>query len=326
MKKLNTSRLQRLLIFFCAFLLSGFAVRAEEWPTHYVKVVVPYGAGGLSDVIGRITAERLSKRFRQQFLVETRPGGNGAIGTAYAAHSAPDGYTFYEAGGAQFSVVPLMQKLTYDPLKDLVPISIIASNGMALVVNRDLPVKSLPEFIAYARANPGKINYGSVGRGSSSDLVPATFAAQERLKLVNVPYTAAPQAILALTNGTIQMFFGNISDVVSSVRSDQVRFLAVSTAARLPQYPDVPTVSETVPGFVMMAWNAYFAPRGTPPEIIKRVAEALHEICGEPDVVTAMSRLGLDAVGSTPEELAQAIQTDLPVYKRAAEAAGLVHD
>ncbi|HEY7247091.1 MAG TPA: tripartite tricarboxylate transporter substrate binding protein, partial [Xanthobacteraceae bacterium] len=236
-----------------ALTASAAIAQAQEWPARFVKVIVPYGPGGISDVLARISADRLSTTFGQQFIVETHPGANGAIGTEIAVRAPADGYTLYEGGGAQLSVVPLMQKLSYDPVKDLAPISMLASNGMAFAVTRDLPVHSLREFIDYARANPGKINYGSVGRGSSSDLTPAAFAAREGLNLVDVPYTAAPPAILALVNGTIHLFFGNISDIIGPVASGQVRLLAVSTAKRLPQLPDVPTVSETVPGFVMTA-------------------------------------------------------------------------
>jgi len=298
--------------------------QAQEWPAHFIKVVVPYGPGGISDVLARITADRLSTMFGQQFIVETHPGANGAIGTELAVRAPADGYTLYEAGGAQFSVVPLMQKLSYHPVRDLTPISMLASNSMAFAVNRDLPVHSLREFIDYARANPGKINYGSVGRGSSSDLTPAAFAAREGLNLVGVPYTAAPPAILALINGTIQLFFGNISDIIGPVASSNVRLLAVSTAKRLRQFPDVPTVAETVPGFVMTAWNAYFAPSGTRRAIIDRLARAIAAICHDPEVAKHMSDLGVDAVGSTPEELADAIRADLPIYRAAVEAAGLM--
>ena len=297
---------------------------AQAWPARTVKIVVPYGPGGISDVLARITADRLDTMFSQRFIVETHPGASGAIGTEYVVRSPADGYTLYHAGGAEFSVVPLMQKLNYDPVKELTPISMTAVNGMAFAVNRDLPVHTLAEFIAYARANPGKINYSSVGRGSSSDLSPAAFAAREGLKLVGVPYTAAPPAILALVTGTIQLFFGNVSDVVGSVRSGEVRLLAVSTPKRMPQFPNVPTVSETVPGFVMVAWNGYFAPTGTPPPIIDRLSKALAVICAEPDIEQKMANLSLDATSSTPEGLAAAIQTDLPVYRKAAEAAGIV--
>src|SRR5712671_6468207 len=228
---------------------------AQQWPTHPVKVVVPYGPGGIADVFGRITADRISKVFGKPFIVESRGGAGGAIGTEYVVRSPPDGYTLYFAGGGQFSVVPLMQKLPYDPVKDLTPISMVTLNGMAFAVNNDLPVRSIREFIDYARANPGKINYGATGLGASSHLAPAAFAARERLDMVVVPYTSTPPSIVALLNGTIQLFFGNVSDILGSVQGGKVRLLAISTEKRLPQFPDIPTVAETVPGFIMTAWN-----------------------------------------------------------------------
>src|ERR1700674_1989412 len=219
----------------------------------------------------------------QPFVVENRGGAGGAIGTEYAARSPNDGYTLYFAGGAQFSVVPLMQKLSYDPLRDLTPISMVGLNSMALAVNLDMPVQSTREFIDYVRANPGKVNYGAGGLGTNSHLAPAALAGHEGLDMVVVPYQATPPSILALITGTIQVFFGNVSDIVESVRGGKVRLLAFSSAQRLAQFPSVPTVSETVPGFVMTGWNGYFAPAGTPRPIIDRVSKALVAICREPE-------------------------------------------
>jgi tripartite-type tricarboxylate transporter receptor subunit TctC len=298
--------------------------RAQEWPTYPVKVVVPYGPGGIADVFARITADRLTKMFGKPFVVESRGGAGGAIGTEYVVRSPPDGYTLYFAGGGQFSVVPLMQKLSYDPLKDLTPISMVTVNGMAFAVNNDLPVHSIREFIDYARANPGKINYGATGLGASSHLAPAAFAARERLDLVVVPYTATPPSIVALINGTIQLFFGNVSDILGYAQAGKVRLLAFSTEKRLPQFPNIPTVSETVPKFVMTGWNGYFAPAGTPRPIVNRLAQAIAAVCRDPEVIKLMSELSVDAVGSTPGELAATIEADLPVYRAAVEAAGLM--
>lgn len=296
---------------------------AEEWPARPVRVIVPYGAGGISDVLARITADRLSKLLGQSFVIETRAGAGGAIGTEYAARSPSDGYTLYFAGGAQFSVLPLMQKLSYDPLKDLAPISMVGLNSMALAVNPDLPVRTTREFIDYVRAHPGKVNYGAGGLGTNSHLVPAAFAARERLDIVVVPYQATPPSILALVTGTIQMFFGNASDILETVRAGKVRLLAFSSEQRLPQFPNVPTVSETVPGFVMTGWNGYFAPTGTPRPIIERLSRALAAVCRDPEVVRVMSELSIEPIGGTPEHLAAAIQQDLPLYRAAVEAAGL---
>jgi tripartite-type tricarboxylate transporter receptor subunit TctC len=315
----------RLCFLVVAVLAASISIaRAQEWPTRPVKVIVPYGPGGIADVFGRITADRLTKILGKPFVVESRGGAGGAIGTEYAVRSPPDGYTLYFAGGGQFSVVPLMQKLSYDPVKDLTPVSMVTLNGMAFAVNNDLPVRSLREFIDYARANPGKINYGATGLGASSHLAPAAFAAREHLDMVVVPYTSTPPSIAALINGTIQVFFGNVSDILGSVQGDKVRLLAFSTAKRLREFPDIPTVSETVPGFVMTGWNGYFAPAGTPRPIVDRLAQEIAAICRDPEVVKLMAQLSVDAVGSTPQELAAAIQADLPIYRAAVEAAGLM--
>jgi len=319
---------------FAAFLAPGLflaaaidagagAASAQDWPTRTVRIIVPYGPGGISDVFGRMTADRLTKRFGQPFIIENRGGAGGAIGTEYAARAPNDGYTLYFGGAAQFSVIPLMQHLSYDPVKDLTPISMITFNGMALAVHPDLPVRTTQEFIDYARVNPGKLNYGAGGLGTSSHLVPATFAAREGLDMVVVPYQATPPSILAMLTGTTQVFFGNVPDILETVRGGNVRLIAFSTPRRMPQYPDIPTVSETVPNFVMTSWNAYFAPAGTPRPIIDRLSQALATICREPAFAGTASAMGVDAVGGTPEQLAAAIAQDLPVYRAAVEAAGL---
>jgi tripartite-type tricarboxylate transporter receptor subunit TctC len=297
--------------------------KAQDWPTRPVRVIVPYGPGGIGDLLVRLTTERLAKIFGQPFVLENRPGGGGVVGVEFAARSPNDGYTLAQAGGAQFSVVPLLQKLNYDPVKDLTPISIIAVNGMALAVNADLPVRSVGEFIDYAKANPGKLNYGTGGVGTSSHLVPAAFAARAGIEMVAIPYQSTPASVLALVAGTVQVFFGNIPDIVESVRAGRVRLLALSNAGRIPQFPDIPTVAETVPGFVMTGWNGYFAPAGTPQSIIQRMSQAVAAICREPDVIKTMDRLSLEAVGNTPDEVAEIIRQELPIYQAAVTAAGL---
>jgi len=300
------------------------AAHADEWPTRPVRVIVPYGAGGIATLLARLTIDPLTKKFGQPFVLENRPGGGGVLGVESAAHAANDGYTLLVSGGSQFSVVPLMQKLNYDPLKDLAPISIIASNGMALAVNKDLPINSVRELIDYAKANPGKLNYGTAGVGTSSHLVPAAFAARTGIDLVAVHYQSTPQSVLDVIAGTVQIFFGNVSDIVAAANSGSVRLLALSNAERIPQFPDVPTVAETVPGFVMTAWNGYFAPSGTAQSIIDRMATAVAEICRDPEVVAKLDKLSLEPLGNTPAEVAETIRQELPVYAAAAQAAGLV--
>jgi tripartite-type tricarboxylate transporter receptor subunit TctC len=305
-------------------LISSGAASAEDWPSRPVKIVVPYGPGGISDTLARLTSDRLAKRFGQPFIIENKGGAGGIIGTELAARSPNDGYTLYFGGGAQFTVNPLIKKLTFDPVKDLTPISMVSINGMALVVHPDLPVHSVREFIDYVKANPGKINYGTAGLGQSSHLTPAAFAARTGLDMVVVPFQSTPPALVGLIAGTVQLFFGNVSDVMELVQSGKGRLLAISTAQRVPQFPDVPTVAETVPGFVMTGWIGYFAPTGTPPTIINQVSKELAVICREPDIVNTMAKLGVDIVGTTPEEFAATIKADLPIVRAAVEAAGLL--
>ena len=302
------------------------ALQAQEWPAHPVKVIVPYGPGGISDTLARMTADRLAKAFGQPFVIDNRGGAGGVIGTEAAARSPADGYTLYLAGGAQLTVNPLVKKLPYDPLKDFTPISMVSVNGMALTVHPDLPARSVREFIDYVRANPGKINFASAGLGQSSHLTPAAFAAREGLQMVVVPYQSTPQALVGLLSGSAQVFFGNVSDVLELVHSGKARMLAISTEKRVAQFPDIPTVSETVPGFVMTGWIGYFAPTGTPRPIIDKVSRTLVAICREPDLVSTMEKAGVDAVGDTPDAFAAAIDADLPIMRSAVEAAGLLRN
>src|SRR5271170_1813513 len=300
------------------------AARAQDWPSHPVKVIVPYGPGGITDVIARLVADRLSKELDQAFVIENRGGAGGAIGTEVAARAPKDGYTIYIAGGAPLTIVPQMQKLTFDPTTDLAPVGMIAINGMAFTVHPDLPVRSLGDFVAYVHAHPGEINYSVGGIGTLSHLAPSLLAAREGLKMVAVPYQSMPPTITALLTKTVDMFFGNISDVIEPIRSGKVRLLAISTAKRSPQFPDVPTVAETVPGFTMTGWHGVFVPSGTPQPIIDRLSATLATISREPELTRILGNLGIDTTYATPGELAQAIKDDTAVFKAALDAAGLL--
>ena len=310
----------------CAAVVAGNAAAwAQDWPSRPVKVVVPYGPGGITDVIARIFADRLGKAYGQPFVIENRGGAGGAIGTEHAARSPADGYTIYFAGGAPITILPQMQRLSFDPVKDLAPIALVTVNGMALTVRPDLPVHSTREFIEYVRARPGEINYSVGGIGTSSHLAPALLSAREGLSMVAVPYQSMPPTIAALLAGTVQMFFGNISDVVEPIRSGKVRLLALSTEKRSPQFPDVPTVAEAVPGFTMTGWHGAFAPAGTPAPIIERLSATFAEVSRDPAVEKTLANLGIETVSVGPQGLAQAIQSDIVLFRAALDAAGLLH-
>jgi tripartite-type tricarboxylate transporter receptor subunit TctC len=200
----------------------------------------------------------------------------------------------------------------------------VTVNGMAFTVHPDLPVHSLREFTEYVRARPGQINYSVGGIGTLSHLAPTLLSAREGLSMVAVPYQSMPPTIAALLAGTVQMFFGNISDVIEPVRIGKARLLAMSTAERSPQFPDIPTVAETVPGFTMTGWHAYFAPAGTPRPIIEHLSKTLAVISRDPAIVKTLGHLGIDAVNAPGDELAQTIQADIPLFRAALDAAGLL--
>jgi tripartite-type tricarboxylate transporter receptor subunit TctC len=297
---------------------------AQDWPNRPTKVIVPYGPGGVTDVIARLVADRFSKAFGQPFVLENRGGAGGAIGTELAARAPRDGYTIYLAGGAPLTVVPQMQKVSYDPVKDLAPVGMITKNPMAFTVHPELPVRSLREFLDYVRAHPGQINYSVGGIGSSSQLAPALLAARESLDMLAVPYQSMPPAVSALLAGTVQMFFGNITDAIESIRSGKFRLLAVSSEERSRAFPAVATVAETVPGFSMIGWHGVFVPAGTPQHIVARLSQALIDIRGDVEFVKILANLGIDTVGGAPDDLARATQSDIILYKAALEAAGLL--
>jgi len=306
-----------------ATLAGGSHAEAQDWPKRAVRIIVPYPAGGGTDTMARIAADQLSKQFGQPFVIENRGGAGGSIGTEAAIRSPKDGYTLYFASGSQLSVLPLTQKISYDPLKDLVPISIVGENSQGFAVHSKLPINNIRQFIDYARANPGKINYSMAGFGTTSHLSPAAFAAREKLEMVAVPYKGGGAAVTAVVTGEAHFYFGNTSDSIPQAQAGGVRLIAISTAKRKPQLPDVPTISETIPGFVIVNWNGFFAPSGTPVDIVRKLEQALVEICREPQTVSRLDKVGIEAVGSTQAEMIKTIQDDLPIYAAAVDAAGL---
>lgn len=306
-----------------ALLLPARAALAQQWPDHTVKVVTPYGAGGITDVMARLTADRLGKILKQSFIVEDKPGAGGAIGVNYAIHSPPDGYTILFVGSTLFTVLPLVQNVEYVPLKDLMPVSITGTNGMIMVVAKDAPYGSLSEFIAYARAHPGKITYSSGGTGTNNHLSSAYLAGKEGLDMVHVPFRGGQPALQAVLAKSVDMHFGNSSDLIEPARSGAVKALAVSTAKRMAQLPAVPTVAETIPGFEYIAWNGYAVAGGVPQDVITRLADALQTVAQDPAVIETFAKLGIDSVGSTPEQALASIRKDMPLYSQIVDMAGL---
>lgn len=307
----------------CLLLWASLPAAAEEWPSRTVKVVVPYGVGGVTDTMARVTADRLSKSLNQPFIIENKVGAGGAIGVDYATHAAQDGYTILFVGSTLFTVLPLAQKVNYVPLKDLVPVSITGTNGMVMVVEKNAPYSTLREFIDYARAHPGQMTYSSGGAATNNHLCAAYLAGREGLDLVHVPFGGGQAALTAVLSKSVDMHFGNSSDLIEPVRSGIVKALAVSTRERMSQLPDVPTVAETIPGFEYLAWNGYAVTAGVPPEVADRLAAALRPIAHDPDIVKIFASLGIEPAGTTPAEAVASVRRDMPVFSQVVDMAGV---
>ena len=238
---------------------------AQDWPKRPVRIIVPYAAGGNTDAIARLTAERLGSALGQPFIIDNRGGAGGAIAAEFVSKAPADGYTLFIATLSQFGPVPLMQKVGYNPLKDFAPISNIAANGFVIAVSNSVPAATLKEFIDLAKTKPNAFNYGSGGPGSLTHLAAALFLQRAGVQMVHVPYKGGALALADTLSGQVQMYAASPSEVIQQGRAGKLRLLGITTAQRNPQLPDVPAISETLPGFSVSSWNGLFAPAGTPP-------------------------------------------------------------
>ena len=306
-------------------LLFPLCAHAQSWPQKPIKVIVPFPPGGVTDTLARITADWLTQRLGQPVVPDNRPGASGAIAADLVARAEPDGYTLFSAATPQLAVVPHVQKITYDPIKDFAPISIVGTNAFALGCNAEkTPAKTLAEFVDYVNARPGQLNYGSPGVGSIGHLTMALFLVRAGLKMEAVIYKGGGPAMADVVAGHVNCYFGNYNEILPHAGSGRVRVLATSGEKRARQLPDVPTVAEQgYAGFRTETWNGYVAPAGTPHEIVERIAREIAAGCKDPGFVARLDKIGVDAVCSTPEQFAQAIRDDLKLWKDAAAAAGM---
>jgi len=298
--------------------------QGTDWPARPVRVVVPYGAGGATDTQARLFSTRLAAILGQPFPVENRPGANTAVGAEQALRAPRDGHTLMFCAGGAILATPRMQALTYDPARDFAGVSIVGSNGNLLAVARDFPARDLAGLIAHARANPGRLNAGHTGNGTSSHLTTVMLALHAGLDVVMVSYPGVPQVMTDLITGRIQMHFGSPADILPQVQAGALRVLAASGERRAPQLPEVPTVAETFPEATFLAWNSFFTPTGTPRPVIDTLARHIAAIAREPEIVRRMAELGIEPWGSTPEEVEQRVRRETPIYDRLLRAAGLL--
>ncbi len=288
--------------------------QTSDYPNRPVRVLVAFTAGGTTDILTRAVSQKLSERLKQQFVVENKPGGGGNIGTELAARAAPDGYTLIVNSVGPIAVNPsLYKKLNINPLVDLVPIVKIADVPNVLVVHPSVPANTLDEFITYMKANPGKLNYGSTGIGTSSHLSGFMLAQRTGADAVHVPYKGA-DALNDLLTGRVQFMFATIPSVIQHIQAGKLRALAVTSVQRSRALPEVPTVAEkTYPGFEAGSWFGFFAPKGTPQNVMAELNKAVNEVL--PSLEAQLIREGADPAGGTPEQFAQFVQKEFEKWK-----------
>ncbi len=307
-----------------ALLLSPLLAFAQGYPTKPVKMIVPYAAGGTTDVLARIMADKLTQGLGQTVVIEYKPGAGGTIGAEAAAKSPADGYTMVMgAPGSHSTATSLYAKLPYDPVKDFVPIVHVANVPNSIVVHPSLAVKSVPELIAYAKSRPGELTYGSAGTGATTHLTGELFALLANVKLTHIPYKGSGQAMVDLLGGQIQMMFENLPGAATQIRSGKIRGLAVTSLRRSAAFPDLPAVSETLPGFEVVAWFALFAPAGTPAAIVARLNAESNRALSLAEVREKIAAAGSDPIGGTSDELARFLASDIAKWTRVTREAGI---
>src|SRR6202163_832983 len=301
-----------LLLGFAAASIAPLFAIAQGWPDKPIKFIVAAPAGSSLDVLARAIGDKLKDRLGQPVVVEDRPAAGGTAATDLVAKSAPDGYTMVISFNGPLAFGPhLYSKLPYDPQKDLAPVIITSSQPNVLVVNASLPIRSIKELIAYAKANPGKLNYASVGNGSSSHLTMELLKTTAGIDIVHVPFNGSPPAVTATIQGETQMMFAVMQPLQAQIQAGKLRALAVSTAKRFALLPDLPTVAEAgYPGFEALAWNGVLVAAGTPRAIVQRLNTEINAILKDPSVKSALNAQGFELVGGSPEDFASLIRSE----------------
>ena len=295
---------------------------ALDYPTRSVRFVVGYPAGGSTDIIARLIGQRLSERLGQQFVIENKPGAGNNIGTETVVRADPDGYTVLLVNPANYINASLYTNLKFNFIRDIAPVASFNRVPNVMTVNKEVPAKTVAEFIAYAKANPGKINMASSGNGTSVHLSGEMFMVMSDTKMQHVPYRGAAPAITDLLGGQVQVIFDNMPSIIEHVRSGSLRALAVTTAVRSPQLPDVPTVAETVPGYEASALFGMGVPKKTPPEIIDKLNKEINAVLAEPELRKRLIELGGEPLIGTPEAFGAMIAAETEKWEKVVKFSG----
>ncbi|HEX8012514.1 MAG TPA: tripartite tricarboxylate transporter substrate binding protein [Casimicrobiaceae bacterium] len=302
--------------------LAAGAAQAQSWPDKPIKLVVAAPAGSSIDVLARVIGDKLKDRLGQPIVVEDRPAAGGTAATDFVAKSAADGYTMLMSFNGPLAFGPhLYTKLPYAPQRDLAPVIITSSQPNVLAVTAGLPVNSVKELVAYAKANPGKLNFASVGNGSSSHLTMELLKSIAGLDIVHVPFNGSPPAVTATVQGETQMMFAVMQPLQGQIQAGKLRALAVTTKTRFALLPDLPTIAESgFPGFEALAWNGVLVPAGTPKPVVQRLNTEINAILKDPSVKSTLNAQGFELIGGTPEDFANLIKSEsdkwAPVIKK----------
>jgi len=311
-----------------AFVILGMAVAAvacaQNYPVKPIRLVSPYPPGGANDILARIVGQKLGENLGQQIVIENRGGATGNIGAEYVAKAAPDGYTILMGQASNLTInVSLMSKMPYDPVRDLAPVTLVATTPNLLVVHPSLPVRTVKELIDLAQARPGAINYASNGAGTLSHLTGELFKLQTGTNLAHIPYKGGPPAVIDLVAGQVSVLFTAIPTAVTQVRAGRLRAIAVTGLKRVDAIKEVPTVAETVPGFESSQWWGMFAPPGTPADIIDKLNAEVARMLVDAEVKARFANEGADAIGGNPREFAAYLKADYEKWGKVVKEAGI---
>ena len=310
-----------------AFAIVAAGALAQPYPSRPIRIVVPFGAGGGADLVTRFLAQRLTGALGTSVVVDNRPGGGGLIGTQIVATAAPDGYTLVEASATTLAVLPAMTKAPYDALKDLAPITVMGAQPHVVVVHPSVPVKSIQELIALAKAKPGGLNYASSGNGGPNHLGTELFKLEAGIQMTHVPYKGNGPALTDVLGGQVQLSMLTVAPSLPHIKSGKLRPLAATSPARLPVLPDLPTVAELgFPGFEVRSWYGLLAPARTPKAIIAKLHQTIAEQLKQPDAVEGLVKQGVDPIANTPDEFAAHIRAEIKRWGRVIKAIGLKLD
>jgi tripartite-type tricarboxylate transporter receptor subunit TctC len=319
-------RIRHLLAIAIAAVATG--ALAQPYPSKPVKLVAPSTPGDAPDVIARLVADKLSTALGQQVVVENRPGAGGVVGSDYVAKAAPDGYTLIMGNAGSHGInAAVYAKLPYDIQRDFAPVSQVAVAPNVMVINPSLPASTVAEFIAYAKANPGKLSYASGGNGSSAHMSMELFKSMSGIDIQHVPYKGSSPALTDVVSGQVVAFIGNMPPTVPLIKAGKLRALAVTTKSRSALMPELPTIAEAgLPGFETVAWFGVLAPAGTPPEIVNRLSAEIAKIAKSPEIRERLVAMGAEPVGSTPEEFKAVIDRDIAKWKPLAQKVNIKID